>query len=156
MNTTLSKQPDNQPKNCRLKDSHFTGNKLNPNVALLGYAGLLPFIGLTVAAFVGYDLAKPWFCIYSAIIVAFLAGNQWQPENTETAYLYHSNALAIVAAIAIAVHPLSSLASIVLLIAAYLWLLAIEYKQGSTGHYRAMRIRLSSIVVSLHLIMLVI
>lgn len=153
MNTISPKHTHHQTPCCQRKDSYAMGNR---HIALLGYAGLLPFIGFTAATFFGYDIATAWFCIYSAIIVAFLAGNQWHPDNTGTVFLYHSNALAIVAAMALMIQPLSSLTSIMLLIVAYLWLLIIEYQQGSTCNYRAMRIRLSSIVVSLHLIILVV
>ena len=149
MMTALTKNQGN-----KIKRKPVINPSLNRHVIFLSYAGLLPFFALAIATFFKIPFAQAWFCIYSAIIVAFLAGNQWLSLNTATAYLYHSNALAIVAAMAIILHSFSTLASIMMLITAYFWLLMIEYKQGITGQYRTLRIRLSATVVSLHLIVL--
>ncbi|MEM7704917.1 MAG: DUF3429 domain-containing protein [Pseudomonadota bacterium] len=47
--------------------------------ALLGYAGLIPFLGLAaaLAADVNVSLASPLFTTYSAVILSFLGGIRW-------------------------------------------------------------------------------
>lgn len=46
---------------------------------LLGYAGLLPFLGLAIAAATGTgpENAAAWFAGYSAVILSFLGGIRW-------------------------------------------------------------------------------
>ena len=128
---------------------------LNTSVALLGFSGLLPFIFLALAIFHQQHYATAWFCTYSAIIVAFLAGSQWHPEQTATPYLYHSNALALCAALALMLYPSYPAVTLILLIMSYLWLLLIEKRQGASGEYWTLRLRLSSTVLGLHLLVLV-
>ena len=43
-----------------------------------GYAGLTPFIGLSLMALSGYPNAEHWLLSYAALIFSFLGGILWQ------------------------------------------------------------------------------
>lgn len=50
----------------------------------LGYGGLLPFLGLTIASYLGYDSqsllgisVESWLAIYAAVILSFLGAIHW-------------------------------------------------------------------------------
>jgi len=44
---------------------------------LLGYGGLLPFIGLAILLVSGYSAASYWLITYAALIFSFLGGLLW-------------------------------------------------------------------------------
>ena len=46
-------------------------------VEILGYAGLIPFIGAALVIPLGVTEALPFFMAYSAMILAFMAGACW-------------------------------------------------------------------------------
>lgn len=43
-----------------------------------GYAGLIPFVGLSLLALSGYPNAEHWLLSYAALIFSFLGGILWQ------------------------------------------------------------------------------
>ena len=49
-------------------------NQIHP---LLGYGGLLPFIGLAILVVSGYQAASGWLISYAALILSFLGGLLW-------------------------------------------------------------------------------
>lgn len=44
---------------------------------LLGYGGLIPFIGLSLLIVMGYPAASFWLITYAALIFSFLGGLLW-------------------------------------------------------------------------------
>ena len=44
---------------------------------ILGYAGLIPFIGLAILAIAGYEEASYFLLTYAALILSFLGGIVW-------------------------------------------------------------------------------
>ena len=44
---------------------------------ILGYAGLIPFIGLAIMAIAGHDEASYYLLTYAALILSFLGGIVW-------------------------------------------------------------------------------
>lgn len=50
---------------------------MTPIASILGYAGLIPFVGLAVFNYLGYSEAKHFLISYAALIFSFLGGVQW-------------------------------------------------------------------------------
>ncbi len=50
---------------------------------ILGYAGLLPFLGLAVMSWLGYLYAIDWLLSYAALIFSFLGGLIWYVSSVE-------------------------------------------------------------------------
>jgi hypothetical protein len=63
-----------------------------PLIHLLGYAGLIPFVGLTAMQFLpqaaGFNLPYAAFQSYSQIILAFMAGVLWPVLHQQSAKLF--------------------------------------------------------------------
>ena len=131
-------------------------------VALLGYGGLVPFL----ATAIGLWLPVAWapvsaflFMGYSAAILAFLGGLQWgialQPHmDRPTERLVVGVLPALAAAVAL---PLGVRSGTVLLLVAYLVLLAWDWRRNRRrmpGWYVPLRVRLTSVVAACHLVLL--
>jgi hypothetical protein len=125
---------------------------------ILGYAGLLPFIGcITLNAYIddlGFDSQKV-FIAYSAIILSFIAGSLWQVTENEkykTPQLI-SNIFSLIAFCALCINHLEGL---IILASSYPLILYYEYKiylrlpQQQT--YRKMRCNLTGLVFILHIV----
>lgn len=50
---------------------------MNPWHYVLGYAGLIPFVGLSVLIALDTPQAEGWLLSYAALIFSFLGGVQW-------------------------------------------------------------------------------
>mgnify|MGYP001077547725 CR=1 FL=1 len=50
---------------------------MNPWHYVLGYAGLIPFVGLSVLVALDTPMAEGWLLSYAALIFSFLGGVQW-------------------------------------------------------------------------------
>lgn len=144
----------------------------NVMTQLLGYSGLLPFIAITLAVVAGVAGADELFILYSLSILAFMAGGAWgaiqqadhdrfneQGANSEC---NHSSGLewAILAyLIALLGVLLPMLASLVLLVVAFVMVILLEQKQalfeGYSQAYRGMRWVLTTVVILCHLTIIV-
>lgn len=135
----------------------------------LGFAGLLPFIGLALAALL--DLWAPhaieFFVLYSAIILSFLGGIHWgicmQDDTTDHSRALQWSMLPAIAAIATLVFhnlPLrcdTTLATLAIFALLHLfWLNYERRKLASHAWYLELRGRLTFTVVALHIILLII
>jgi hypothetical protein len=132
----------------------------------LGYAGLLPFAALAISSyfglsFLGLDAAR-WFSGYSAVILVFLSGSLWglfigKPEARQSLlFLVFSNAMALVAWLALGLAENYYLLCLVVLMLGYAVILSIEivcadllYKHFDSG-YLNMRLILTIVVIALH------
>lgn len=135
----------------------------------LGFAGLLPFIGLTLAALL--DLWAPLvielFILYSAIIFSFLGGIHWG-LCMQDASADHKRALqwsmfpSVTAIAALVFHNLpltcdTTLATLAILALLHLfWLNYERRKLAAHPWYLELRGRLTFTVVALHVILLII
>ncbi len=132
----------------------------------LGYAGLLPFIITTLMLWGDWSL--PWldpqfaFISYSATILSFLAGTLWgrvlslYASNNINNLLILSNLYALLAwfSLLLAVPAVG----LVTLSFGYFSLLSIEkncHNLPVNPQYRRMRVRLTSVAVVCHLLMLI-
>ena len=135
----------------------------------LGFLGLLPFIGLTLAALLDLwaPLAIELFILYSAIIFSFLGGIHWglvmRSDDTDHSRALHWSMLPSIAAIATLVFhnlPLAcdtTLATLSILALLHLFWLNYERRKHSThAWYLELRGRLTFTVTALHIILLII
>ena len=150
---------------------------LPPLMLVLGYAGLSPFVLLSVmmlhAAFVGpglqsssvFGLYAPYlFISYSAIILSFLSGTLWSrngyaAESTKNELLLvGSNLLALIAWLALILVYFSSvmtLLAVSLLIAGFASVLLLERSIMTTNKsYWRLRLYLTSAVIATQLLVL--
>lgn len=146
-------------------------------MSVLGYAGLGPFVLLSVmmlhAAFVGpglqsssvFGLYTPYlFISYSAIILSFLSGTLWSrngyaAESTKNELLLvGSNLLALIAWLALILVYFSSvmtLLAVSLLIAGFASVLLLERSIMTTNkNYWRLRLYLTSAVIATQLLVL--
>lgn len=154
----------------------------NSTFQTLGYAGLVPFAALALLLWqpsllpgsmlsgieaLAQQHGYQAFLGYSAVILSFLGGIFWghalqaEGETRPTLLLVISNVFALVAWMALMLD--SSIAALSLLAAGYLTLLAAEWRlsatfphlpQWSLSSYLPMRIILTVVVVSLHVVVL--
>ena len=150
---------------------------LPPLMLVLGYAGLGPFVLLSVmmlhAAFVGpglqsssvFGLYTPYlFISYSAIILSFLSGTLWSrngyaPESTQNELLLlGSNFLALIAWLALILVYFSSVMTMLavsLLIAGFASVLLCERSIMVTNKsYWRLRLHLTGTVIATQLLVL--
>lgn len=60
------------------KQQPFRINTMTKLQRYSGYAGLIPFVGLSLLALSGYPNAEYWLLSYAALIYSFLGGILWQ------------------------------------------------------------------------------
>jgi hypothetical protein len=141
----------------------------NRLINALGYAGLIPFAVTAWASYlelVFFGLsATYWFSSYSAVILVFLSGSLWgliigkAGNGLTTFVLVFSNAVALLAWLALGLLPNYYWAGLALLMIGYLAVLSIELIYSHLLHsgvgpdYSKMRIKLTTIVVALHGVM---
>lgn len=131
----------------------------------LGYAGLLPFIITTVMIWMGWAL--PWFppvqafISYSAIILSFVAGTLWgrvislYAIDNGANLLVLSNLYALLAWVSLLIAMPSI--GLIALAFGYFSLLGVEkscQNLPNNASYRQMRVRLTSVALLTHLLML--
>lgn len=127
-------------------------------IILLGYGGLLPFVGGAIGTWlpVAWAPAASFaFMAYSAAILAFLGGLQWgialRPDADRLAERVTVGVLpALVAALAL---PIGVRRGAIVLLAGFLLLLAWEVFRNRTlmpGWYVPLRVRLTTGVVACH------
>lgn len=128
---------------------------------LLGYAGLIPFLFLTWLYLygvtkIGLAISFVFIC-YSAVIMSFISGSLWLQRHEDGMIMpsLGSNLLSLLAFFSILQTPIVSL---ILLSLGYLLLIGLEliydvYQHRPEG-YKKMRIVLTVVVVSCHLLML--
>lgn len=138
----------------------------------LGFLGLIPFFAslywvITQQTPLDYNPAF-LFLSYSAIILSFLAGTLWgrsiQLDQTPTGslLLIISNGAAIVAWCSLLLGFEFYVATLILLMAGFSALLAIEYRgydtyfEGTEPYYMQMRFTLTTIVLITHIALLAI
>lgn len=125
----------------------------------LGYAGLVPFVALTLAQFwpqlLGFSLSYSLFQSYSLLILAFMAGVLWP------ALYHHSNQQLPFWVVSLALTGwfsslLQPAAQLLLLAATFLALRLLEIKQGINDSYapayQKLRNHLTTVVVLCHLL----
>ena len=131
----------------------------------LGFAGLLPFIILSVLAF-NHSLLAPemtmlGFVSYSAVILSFVAGTLWGKaviltlDDNIAKLLIISNIIALGCWIAL-LTPFV-LSALILLVSGYLYLLYIEFKAkqlSTTTSYITLRTILTSVAVVCHIVVM--
>ncbi|MHA7880762.1 MAG: DUF3429 domain-containing protein [Saccharospirillum sp.] len=132
---------------------------MTPMIRLLGYAGLIPFVGLTALITLtgGEDGARlnDLFLHYSGIILGFMAGVLWP-------VLYHSERRSHLALVAVTPAVLAFLIialvpqwALVSLAGVFLALRMIERIMGIDARYpqgyTALRWQLTAVVVACHL-----
>jgi hypothetical protein len=127
----------------------------------LGFAGLLPFIILSVLAF-NHSLLAPehtilGFVSYSAVILSFVAGSLWGKaviltlDDNIAKLLIISNIIALASWIAL-LTPFV-LSALILLASGHLYLLYVEFKAkqlSTTNGYLTLRTILTSVAVTCH------
>lgn len=137
---------------------------------LLGYSGLLPFVGITLAVITGISNAIDLFVLYSLSILAFMAGGAWgaiqqlsvsvkgpsdieQSDNEQSSGL-QSAILAYLIALLGVLLPLQI--GLALLVLAFLMVIIVEQKRGLfagySASYRQMRWILTTVVIACHVI----
>ncbi|MGI2172286.1 DUF3429 domain-containing protein [Shewanella sp. MF05960] len=131
----------------------------------LGFAGLIPFITLSLLAF-NHSVLSPehtllGFISYSAIILSFMAGALWGKavvlnlDDSIAKLLIISNVIALGCWIAL-LTPFE-LSALILLVSGYVYLLYIEFKAkqlSATTRYITLRTILTSVVVVCHLVVM--
>jgi hypothetical protein len=127
---------------------------------LLGYSGLLPFFGFSLATHFFDVEVGAWaslgFIVYSLSIYAFLAGALWgqaqgSDSSTSAGTLITSNALVLFGVAATLLGQAETTAA--LMIPGYLLLLVYESRVTQQANwYRTMRRRLTAGVVLAHLL----
>jgi hypothetical protein len=131
----------------------------------LGFAGLLPFIILSVLAF-NHSLLAPehtilGFVSYSAVILSFIAGSLWGKaviltlDNNIAKLLIISNIIALASWVAL-LTPFV-LSALILLASGHLYLLYVEFKAkqlSSTTSYLTLRTILTSVAVTCHVVVM--
>jgi hypothetical protein len=131
----------------------------------LGFAGLLPFMTLSLLAF-NHSLLAPEFTMqafvsYSAVILSFVAGTLWGKaviltlDDNIAKLLIISNVVALGCWIAL-LTPFE-LSALILLASGYLYLLYIEFKAkqlSTTTSYLTLRTILTSVAVLCHLVIM--
>ncbi|MBB1319141.1 DUF3429 domain-containing protein [Shewanella sp. SR43-4] len=131
----------------------------------LGFAGLLPFIILSVLAF-NHSLLAPemtmlGFVSYSAVILSFVAGTLWGKaviltlDDNIAKLLIISNIIALGCWIAL-LTPFV-LSALILLVSGYLYLLYVEFKAkqlSTTTSYITLRTILTSVAVVCHIVVM--
>ncbi|ARN72669.1 DUF3429 domain-containing protein [Oceanicoccus sagamiensis] len=127
---------------------------------LLGYAGLLPFFALAFLhlssstlsiAGLGKADALSLFGVYSLAIASFLCGSLWQQHHSALV-LVSSNSILLIAVAMLAWRPLYWLPVLALLYLAILLVERYGLPQQSKAYSR-LRLQLSSIVITLHLVL---
>jgi|GEM_PF-2020816 len=140
---------------------HIQTEREKKVMAVLGYAGLIPFVLCVLAAF--FELTfldlQPGivFCTYSVVIVTFLSGTIWGKslycDDNKLFYLLSSNLFTLIAWVCLLTAHL--LIALLVLALCFVALLFIEARQPNVmgRYYIVMRISLTSIVVVLHILM---
>ncbi|GGB53885.1 DUF3429 domain-containing protein [Shewanella inventionis] len=131
----------------------------------LGFAGLIPFVTLSLLAF-NHSLLSPehtllGFISYSAIILSFMAGALWGKavaldlDDGIAKLLIISNVIALGCWIAL-LTPFE-LSALILLVSGYVYLLYIEFKAkqlSATTSYITLRTILTSVVAVCHIVVM--
>lgn len=131
----------------------------------LGFAGLLPFIILSVLAF-NHSLLAPemtmlGFVSYSAVILSFVAGTLWGKaviltlDDNIAKLLIISNIIALGCWIAL-LTPFV-LSALILLVSGYLYILYVEFKAkqlSTTTSYITLRTILTCVAVVCHIVVM--
>ena len=131
----------------------------------LGFAGLIPFVTLSLLAF-NHSLLSPehtllGFISYSAIILSFMAGALWGKavaldlDDGIAKLLIISNVIALGCWIAL-LTPFE-LSALILLVSGYVYLLYIEFKAkqlSATISYITLRTILTSVVAVCHVVVM--
>lgn len=124
----------------------------------LGYAGLLPFIMITIAVAIGVEGAADLFKLYSVLILAFMAGGCWgveqaNPDKIDNTLLALSIGAFLWGGMA---YFLPINVAVVMLLAGFLLLLWIEanplFKSAYESSYKKLRIVLTSVVSLMHIL----
>ena len=126
-------------------------NKHN-NQTLLGYLGLIPFLGLVGANFL-FEKAvfAQAFIFYSISIMSFVAGNLWRVDNSDK-----MNWLIVFPTIpTLLLVLIDTKLALLYLGACYVFILALQKRteqwQSFTPDYQRMRERITSVVFVSHL-----
>lgn len=128
---------------------------MNLHAKMLGYAGLLPFIGMPLLISMEYITVFQgtlYFCQYSAIILSFFGGLHWfdaLQNNRHSHQIYVAMLPSIVAWLCLAL--LSPGLTITLLAISYVLMLIydLRYLDMPAG-YNKLRIKLSTLVLICH------
>ena len=131
-----------------------------PLALLLGYSGLIPFVGLTAGAFVlGAAWPVTWFTLYSAAILSFLGGIRWGVYATRT----NPAPFDVIVSIAVSLWAVGSLlvpavtSTLVLLLLGHLLTAGIDWVRPPAGQLawlRRLRPQLSVVASICHLLLL--
>lgn len=122
---------------------------------LLTFAGVIPFVGLTILSVSGADLLTVHpahaLLLYGAVIVSFLSGIHWGQALSHPGakpLLWHSNVVALLAWLAV-LQTVS--VGVAILIICLVYLLALDYKLFKqsiiTNWFWRLRLQATSIVL---------
>lgn len=132
---------------------------MNHRATLLGYAGLIPFIGiplLVVLDFVSLSEGALYFSQYSAIILSFFGGIHWHDALQNKRHQFQMYIAMLPSIVAwVALITLATKYTLMLFPLAYGLILIYDLKTLTLpASYKAMRVQLTSIVIVCHFIML--
>ncbi len=117
---------------------------MQPVHSLLGYAGLLPFIGLAAMQIVGWPMAQILLLSYAALILSFLGGTIW---TATLVYRLHwqvavfSNIMMLLSWLALAFHAIPGVLTWIATLLALLMFYEF-WKIGTYYHIGLMKMRL--------------
>ncbi|WP_445776664.1 DUF3429 domain-containing protein [Shewanella sp.] len=131
----------------------------------LGFAGLIPFVVLSLLAFnhslLSAEHVLLGFISYSAIILSFMAGALWGKavitvlDDNIAKLLIISNVIAIGCWVAL-LTPFE-LSALILLLSGYVYLLYVEFRStqiATTARYMTLRTVLTSVVAICHVVVM--
>ena len=116
---------------------------------ILGYSGLIPFVGLSALTIAGQDGARWMLLSYGALILSFLGGAVWTrslQENRDASMAIVSNVVVLLAWVALLLNQ-----AISLVLLAVLFSLLFVYEKALLGQeysaeYQRLRLILTTVV----------
>lgn len=129
-----------------------------PYSKLLGYCGLLPFLGLPLLSFLeGLSplLSQTLFIQYSAVILAFLGGVHWSDALSRTFSKMQMSVAMLPSLLAwLCLFNPNGRVSILLLASGFIFMLLYDLRVFSSDkHYKRLRIELTAVTVLMHFAM---
>ena len=112
----------------------------------LGIAGVLPFLISSILAITLTINQMPLiiFCYYSCAILCFIAGSLWRHQGQRTSLLVQSNAITLLAVLALISFHFDYHATLILLSAGFVWMLYVDYVSTDYARwYKQFRLMIS-------------
>ena len=123
----------------------------------LGVAGLIPFLASAswaISERINY-IPIIGFCYYSAGILCFLAGTLWRHRGQKTSLMLQSNAITLLAVLALILFHVSYYYTLYLLLIGFSWILYLDCRKTDyDAWYKQFRLAISAVVLLLHSLLL--